>query len=400
MYIDDWVSRIGTYQRTSLYIQTIVNLEKSELIPKQKFQFIGVVYDMTLQIMYPPPDRYLRIQRAVNHALTVTALTLKEWQSLLGLLQSTVDQVPLGRLHTRPLHTILASQCPMTSHSETIVPWSDRFISPLQWWLERSQVMKGFPFGVFHPQMLVTIDSSAYHWGAELSWLQDNQPLPLSAMRSWDDQTRALHINYKELLAVWEALQAFEMHVLGLRVKMKSDNKTVVSLINRQGTVRSKSLHERTSQILLWSQARDIRLQACYIPGILNVVADKLSRPNQVIHTEWSLKTSVVQTLFQMWDRPQVDLFATRDNCKLPIYVSPVRDPQAFAVDAMSTDWRGMFAYAYPPAPLLPLVLQKIQASLCKVILVAPYWPRMVWFPTLVELAIGKLIRLPDTSDL
>ena len=131
MYIDDWVSHTGTYQRTSLYIQTIVNLEKSELVPKQRFQFIGVVYDMTLQIMYPPPDRYLNIQRAVNHALTVAALTLKEWQSLLGLLQSTVDQVPLGRLHTRPLHTILASQCPMTSHSETIVPWSDRFISPL-----------------------------------------------------------------------------------------------------------------------------------------------------------------------------------------------------------------------------------------------------------------------------
>ena len=91
----------------------------------------GPVADIPIHLGWcTTKDRYLKIQREVNHALSVTDLSLREWQSLLGLLQSVADQVPLGRLHIRPLITILASQCPLTSHSETRVPFSNQFIPP------------------------------------------------------------------------------------------------------------------------------------------------------------------------------------------------------------------------------------------------------------------------------
>jgi hypothetical protein len=41
-----------------------------------------------------------------------------------------------------------------------------------------------------------------------------------------------------------------------------------------------------------------------------------------------------------------VDLFATSLNHKMETFVSPVPDPLAFAVDAMSLSWDGMFAYS------------------------------------------------------
>jgi hypothetical protein len=52
--------------------------------------------------------------------------------------------------------------------------------------------------------------------------------------------------------------------------------------------------------------------------------------------------------------RPHLDRFATSLNHKLNTFVSLVPDPLAYAVDAMSISWKGMFAYAFPPFKFLP----------------------------------------------
>jgi hypothetical protein len=38
-----------------------------------------------------------------------------------------------------------------------------------------------------------------------------------------------------------------------------------------------------------------------------------------------------------------IDLFATSFNNKFPLFVSPVPDPKALAVDAISMDWAGKY---------------------------------------------------------
>ena len=49
------------------------------------------------------------------------------------------------------------------------------------------------------------------------------------------------------------------------------------------------------------------------------------------------------------WFTPQVDLFATRLNHKLPLYVSPVPDQNAWNINALNISWSSLVAYAYPP---------------------------------------------------
>ena len=51
------------------------------------------------------------------------------------------------------------------------------------------------------------------------------------------------------------------------------------------------------------------------------MVADKLSRLGQTIQTEWSLLPKVFQAICSRWHQPQIDLFATRFNNKLPQFV-------------------------------------------------------------------------------
>ena len=49
-----------------------------------------------------------------------------------------------------------------------------------------------------------------------------------------------------------------------------------------------------------------------------------------------------LQHNMQQVARPQIDLFATRLNNKLPLFVSPVPDPLATAVDALSLAWEDL----------------------------------------------------------
>ena len=54
----------------------------------------------------------------------------------------------------------------------------------------------------------------------------------------------------------------------------------------------------------------------------------------------------------------------THLNHKVPLYVSPVPDQNAWDIDALNINWSGLTAYAYPPMALLHRMIQKIRQSL------------------------------------
>ena len=89
--------------------------------------------------------------------------------------------------------------------------------------------------------------------------------------------------------------------------------------------------------------------------------------------TEWSLHQEVADMLFQRFQHPNIDLFATQENKKLPIFCSPYPDQAAWASDALSVSWTGMHAYAFPPPILIPQVLMKVRQELCVVLHIRSY---------------------------
>ena len=157
---------------------------------------------------------------------------------------------------------------------------------------------------------------------------------------------RRLAHNFLELKVVLMALKQFKPLCWGQSILICTDNTTVVSYINKEGGMKSGSLCALLWRLLSWCNQRQIVLQARDIPGHINVIANKLSRHKQVTQTEWSLLQEVFDLLGRRWHKPEVDLFATRFNHKLPRFVSPVPDRLAWKVDTLSLQWEDLDAYA------------------------------------------------------
>ena len=135
---------------------------------------------------------------------------------------------------------------------------------------------------------------------------------------------------------------------------MMSTNTTVVLYINRQGGTHSPILCIEVWEIFHWCLEHKIILRICHIPGRFYFLADHHSRLDKPLNREWSLDQTVASCIFQILRFSSVDLFAIGFSHKLPLYVSPVSDNQAFAIEALSMNWNNLHAYAFPPTILIP----------------------------------------------
>ena len=139
------------------------------------------------------------------------------------------------------------------------------------------------------------------------------------------------------------------------------DNWTVVAYVNKQGGTVSRFLFSLASQLLRWTESLDVHLNARYLPGQSSVLADLLSRRDQVIGTEWSLHPWVARDLLHRWGSLSIDLFVKSFNAKLPLYCSLVPDPQAVFEDAFRHPWDHLDLYAFPPFPLVERVVARVR---------------------------------------
>ena len=402
-YLDDWLQPAQGEESAHFNIQRLLkcvlqlgfvpNWEKSDLVPSQNFVFLGARCDSRKALIGPSLDRISRLQKTIQTLLGQRYASARELHSLLGQMESMARLLPQGRAHKRLLQWHIkerwSQQHQCWDDKLCLVPW---FRPAVSQWLDTNFMRSMVPLQAPDPDFHLYTDASLTGWGAHLE--------DLSVSGLWSQRWIGQHINVLELQAVRLALEEFCPYIRDSCVLLATDNTTVSAYLNKEGGARSHTLCSLATKILSWCQEEGITLRARFLPGKLNVLADCLSRRNRIVHTEWTLHAGVLSQIFHFWDTPHVDLFATRLNRRLPIFVSPVQDPLALAVDALAMSWEGMFAYAFPPSPILSKVLLKIQRENCLVILIAPCWEAQPWFPRLLSLLVAPPIRLPCRKDL
>ena len=401
-YLDDWLnlawSKLQLEQERRVTLQLcvqlgcLINQEKSELTPTQDFVFIGVHFDLLSGRVKPAPDKAERLATRLAVFQREQSLPARAWQGLVGLLTHLSPYVPWGNIRLRPIQLhLLRHHRPQVQPQDLLIPITDEVKSAILWWTQAHNLYAGVPLHQRDHHVTIFTDASEEGWGAH------HEQTRISGV--WSEEDRTFHINVLELRAISRALAEFKFPH-GSHILVNTDNTTVVAYVNKQGGTRSIYLMEETYALFDLLVKGGWTLRARHLPGVKNVIADALSRRNQVIPSEWSLLPSVVKRIFHVWGSPNVDLFATHLNTKLPVYVSPLPDEVAWKVDALSISWEGLDAYAYPPAPLIGKVLEKIQAHHCRVILIASAWPAQPWFPQLLDLLTDHPFRLPPTDSL
>ena len=350
-YLDDWLIRSQSQEEAQVNTQAVVDLtqslgwiinqEKSELKPTQVF----FVHGLRIPPRFSPCKTHSREMAQssgfdptpqVKTCFDCKMFDVSNWVASLN-----GDNGPGGTPSQEALS--VSSQGALEISSVTGQPPSlDRsHCSPprlVAKSLKRDERCK--PSSQDHSIQLFT-DASNEGWGAHLD--------QNSTKGLWSDREKRLHIYVLELKAVSLALRDFKDQCQNQTVLVATDNSTVVAYINKQGGTHSAEMCALLWKIMTWGHHYLITLKARHVLGCLNVMADLLSRSNQVQSTEWSLHPQVFKQICQKWFTPHVDLFATHLNHKLPLYVSPIPDPRAWDIDALNINWTNLTAYAYPP---------------------------------------------------
>ena len=403
-YLDDWLVLSSSEKKAKESIREllslcrtlgiVINEKKSDLVPSQSAKYLGMTIDTGAGKVFPSLARVEKFLTVAERFCSMQSPPAQLWQLILGHLASLERLVPHGRLRMRSLQWHLKSQWSPESDPPSLpVALPEEARRDLSWWMVRDHLLVGVRFGTPAPDLHLYSDASSLGWGAHL--------LDQNVSGVWSAQEKLLHINLLEMKALFLALQAFQEDVTGHHVTAMCENSTVVAYVNKQGGTVSRPLCLLTSRLLRWTESFDVHLEARYLPGESNVLADVLSRRGQVVGTEWSLHPQVARALLRTWGNPSIDLFATCLNAKLPLYCSLVPDPQAVFEDAFRHPWDDLDLYAFPPFALVGRVIALVQqSSRVAMTLVAPLWPEKEWFADLLLLLTQPPLVLPGWDRL
>ena len=139
----------------------MVNFEKSELDPKDIFDFVDYQFNLRDGWVRPTPDRSQTLQKKLLELLSWLACPV--WQFMLT---ATERQVYLGRLHMRPIQRHLKNNWRVPESLEKLIPIPKSLHPHLKWLLEEDNVLQGQPVHPLKHALQIFTDASKEGWGA------------------------------------------------------------------------------------------------------------------------------------------------------------------------------------------------------------------------------------------
>ena len=195
---------------------------------------------------------------------------------------------------------------------EKVIPVPRSLHPDLRWWLEESNVLPGEPLHPLKHALQIFTNASKEEWGAHLN--------ERTARKTWSLPESKLHINHLELKAVFLALKEFQDLCSNNIVLVATDNTTVVAYINKEvglpvcSTVENPVLvHQDTGNSQDTSHPRPAERDS------RQAIQTLPDHSNRMVPSPRGFSSYMLPV-----HQPQVDLFATRFNNKLPQFVSSV----------------------------------------------------------------------------
>ena len=394
-YIDDLFTKARSYNECLRNILSIVevltslgfyiNWEKSVLEPSNILEFLGFLInsiDMTVKLT---PTKKQKIIQLANQVLNSTGPTIRTVAKLLGKFTSSMPAVMFGKLHYRALERDKISALKhKKGNFDKVMHISFEAGQDIHWWITNLDNSFNVIYHTNPAHTIKTDASSTIGWGACFG--------NFSTGGLFTQTEKESHINVLEIKGGFFGLKALCDNLSNTHIKILMDNTTAVQCVNNMGSCRSVEIDKIVHNVWEWAISKQNWITAAHIPGVLNVVADLESRKAE-IRTEWKL--AEVEFLRIKAAFPivlDIDLFASRINAQLKLFVAYRPDPDAIYIDAFTICWKTLNFYAFPPFSIISRTLQKIIYDKATGVLVVPDWPNQAWYPVFQSLIIDANI--------
>ena len=353
--------------------------EKSMFIPSQSIDHLGFIWDSVNFTISVPKDKVKDLKALCERAIS-GLVKLRFLNKILGTIENFRIGFSYAALHYRGIQKDVATFISLDYDWDHCITLSETAKKDLKWWLNCPISLPPKPLDPFLPNIILYTDSSETGWGSFSSEEKE-------ASGFWSEDESLLHINILETKAVILALRSLFRKASNCSILVKTDNTTTVAYINNMGGVKNPSISDIIKEIYEFCIEKSIRIQASHLCGRLNSRADALSRrPRDHCY---SIPLKIFSKLCEIFNfNPEIDLFASRINNKLPNYFSEGPDPFAIEFDAFINPWP-QAVYAFPP---IHLVQQFITSFLDQEIefgiLICPIWPSQPYFSSLLNILI------------
>ncbi|CAC5415909.1 unnamed protein product [Mytilus coruscus] len=311
---------------------------------------------------------------------------------LLGLIASCIELIPNARLYMRPIQLHLLHFWKLSTRDLTYqIPFTQHLKDHLNWWLDRANTTKGKSLHQWSATVTITTDASKTGFGGHMN----NQIF----QGFWSVQEQKQHISLLELDAVIRTVQHFLPQLQIQNVILKCDNTTGVQYVNKQGGTKSIHLCYKTWCLMKMAIQNNPTFRAADIAGKLNVLADHLSR-NKIQPTEWILNNQIVQSVFAMWGEPNNRFVClstqSQETSVLCLDTSSQCSSSRCSVDIMGKNVGICISTNMPNSKSIKIMSQ----FNCRLIMIAPMWPRRHWYTELLQKSVACPIKLPIRQNL
>eukprot|EP01094_Clydonella_sp_ATCC50884_P024628 TRINITY_DN6238_c1_g1_i1.p1 TRINITY_DN6238_c1_g1~~TRINITY_DN6238_c1_g1_i1.p1 ORF type:complete len:647 (-),score=118.45 TRINITY_DN6238_c1_g1_i1:15-1955(-) len=371
-YVDDFLIMARTKEEsvrdTALALDLLgqhgwhVSLEKSEMEPKQRLDFLGLTLDTTEEPRFHVPPRKRRAVVREAHRILKAGegqVSRRRLARLVGMCISLARAIGCARVLTRRLTNVINR----AKEWYEPVKLNAEARADLEEWLELLDGWEGTPVVTAPTSLLVTTDAADEGWGGVLGTKQ-------AFAGVWTQEEERRHITWKELSAIRRTLEAAGDQIRGQSILVRADNVAAVAYVNKL-TGKSAAMAEEARALWRLVTEQEAQIRAVYLPGAQNTEADYLSRLSE--RHEWEVDEAAFEALDKRWGPHTCDRFATAQNTKCPRYNSRQ------GVDAFTVSWLGDNNWVVPPTVLLGRVARLLRVHPCRATVIAPNWPAQFW---------------------
>ena len=451
VYIDDSICASNTATDCASHSQltrsdlnnagSVVNLEKSMLVPNQEGSWLGFLIDLRQGQFFVPPHKIQKLSNAITSIRVHNRVAVRLLASIVGqAISMGLALGPITRLRTRALYDLINQRW----------SWYDSLYltteakEELEFWKVSIPKFNGNPIW-FSPgcTRIAYSDASGTGFGGYYVELGNDVSTGL-----WSPDEAVLSSTWRELKAIFNVLSSFASKLAGHKVKWFTDNQGVVTIITKGS--RKPHLQDGAVSIFEMCMRHAIKLEMEWLPRSENEKADLISRivdyddwkvdpltfsyynslwgqgvvtiitkgsrkphlqdgavsifemcmrhaiklemewlprsENEkadlisriVDYDDWKVDPLTFSYYNSLWGPHSVDCFATNYNSQLPRFFSRFWCPDSSAVDAFTVSWKDEVCWWAPP---LHLVGHTTRICSSRGTLVLPAWKSAPFWP-------------------